>query len=156
MSGVLVFSPPPTCTRTHQKKKQEERKRVEICIHIYFWFVCFACFFDALGALLSSVTSNNDASSKASVGLSVCILDAGLCRLLQENDLSALPFNTFQQQTLLTILYGAYIDYPATHYGVSQCLGFHQLVSCTFILLLWVRGAGIFPTTHLSVLRRIS
>ena len=139
-----------------KKKKQEERKRVEICIHIYFWFVCFACFFDALGALLSSVTSNNDASSKASVGLSVCILDAGLCRLLQENDLSALPFNTFQQQTLLTILYGAYIDYPATHYGVSQCLGFHQLVSCTFILLLWVRGAGIFPTTHLSVLRRIS
>ena len=62
---------------------------------------------DASEALLSSstyITNDNDAKSKAPMDPNVYTLDTGLCRLLNSNSLSVLPFNIFQELTSLTEL----------------------------------------------------
>ena len=64
-------------------------------------------FLDASEALLSSrtyITNDNDAKLKAPMDSSVYILDAGFCRALNNNNLTVLPFNIFQELTSLAQL----------------------------------------------------
>ena len=50
------------------------------------------------------IVNDNNAKSKAPMHSSVYILDTGLCRFLNGNNLSVLPFNIFQELNSLQLL----------------------------------------------------
>ena len=78
-----------------------KKKNKEIQIDALFFVL------NAPEALLSSNTqimNNNDAKPKDLMHSNVCILGTVLCRYLENNNLTVLPFNIFQQQTILSIL----------------------------------------------------
>ena len=67
----------------------------------------FFCSTDAPEALLGTnthIVNANNTKSKVPTHSSAYILDTGLCRFLDGNNLSVLPFNIFQELTSLTSL----------------------------------------------------